>query len=106
MVQDYFWKNVFLTHFGPIFGFETAIFKAFWAFPWPKARQHGPKSGQKHLFEHRKWSRNTFRKNVFFRPGNPGGLIVGLNHFSPKIAPKPGQSAPTKGNNGYTTSAA
>ena len=51
--------------------------KAFWDFPWPKTRHHGLKTGQKHVFEHPKWSGNNFGKNDFFRPGDPGGPTVG-----------------------------
>ena len=40
-------------------------------------RHHGLKTGQKHLFERPKWSRNNFGKNHFFRPRAPGGPTVG-----------------------------
>ena len=63
----------FLTIVGP----KRPIFKAFWDFPWPKTRHHGLKTALKHLFEHPKWSRNNFGKNLFFRPGDPGAPTVG-----------------------------
>ena len=53
------------------------MFKAFWDFPWPKTRPHRLKAAKKHLFEHTKWSGNNFGKNLFFRPGDPGGPTVG-----------------------------
>ena len=34
----------------------------------PPRIQNGLK---KHLFEHPKWSRNNFEKNLFFAPGTP-----------------------------------
>ena len=35
-------------------------FKTFWVLAWAKMRHHGLNMGQKHLFEHLKWSRITF----------------------------------------------
>ena len=66
-------ENAFLTHFSPNLVPKRPVFKAFWEFPWPKSRHQGLKTGQKHLFEHPKWSRNNFGKKDFFRPGGPGG---------------------------------
>ena len=66
-------------HFGIFRGSKPPIFKAFWDFLWPKTRHHGLKTGQKHLLEHPKWSRNNFGKMYFFRPRDPGGPTVGLN---------------------------
>ena len=39
-------------------------------------------------------------------PPKSAQLWAKNSHFSPKVAPKPGQNAQTKGNGGYTTRAA
>ena len=57
--------------FDPFFVPKRPLFKAYWDFPWPKTRHHGLKTGQKHLFEDPKWSRNNFETNYFFAPGTP-----------------------------------
>ena len=48
MVQDHFLKNVFLTHFGPIFGLETAHFQSILGFSMahnaPPQAQNGLKT--------------------------------------------------------------
>ena len=80
MVQDHFWNSAFLTHFRPIFGLETAHFQGILGFLRPKTRHHGLKTGQKHFFEHPKWSRNNFEKNHFFRTEHPGGPTIGPNY--------------------------
>ena len=49
---------------------KRPIFKSVWDFPWAKMRHHGLKTGQKHLCEHPKWSRNNLGKNLFFHPGH------------------------------------
>ena len=78
MVHDHFWKSAILTFFfHPFLVAKQPIFKAFWDFPWPKTRHQSLKTGQKHLFEHPKWSRNNFGKNHLFRPGDLGGPTFG-----------------------------
>ena len=41
MVQDHFWKNVFLTNFSP----KTTPFQGILGFPWAKTRPNGLKMG-------------------------------------------------------------
>ena len=72
-----FRKTRFSPIFEPFLVPKRPIFKAFLYVPWPKTRHHGLKTGQKHLFEHPKWSRNNFEKNPFFVPGDTGGPTSG-----------------------------
>ena len=66
-------KYIFDPLFDPFLVPKRSIFKAFWVFQWAKTGDHGLKIGQKHLFEHAKWSMNNSGKNVLFRPEDPGG---------------------------------
>ena len=56
MVHNLFWRNTILSYFGP---------------------QNGPLSRRFGMFEHSKWSKNKFVKNLFFRPGDRGAPTVG-----------------------------
>ena len=57
-----FGKTRFLTHFWS----QNSPFSIFfWEFWNVKMGHHGLKTGQKHLFEHSKWSRKIFRKKSF-----------------------------------------
>ena len=41
MVRGHFWENTFLNHFfNPFLVLKRPLFKAFWNFPWAKARHH------------------------------------------------------------------
>ena len=85
MVYHHFWKNVFLTHFSPIFGLETAHFQGILGFSMAQNAPPRAQNGLKNLFEHPKWPRNNFEKNNFFRLGNHGGHTVGPNRVPPVL---------------------
>ena len=47
---------------------KYSIFKELGHLPRAKPRHHGLKTGQNHLFEDPKWSRNNFGKDPLFKP--------------------------------------
>ena len=67
MVQDQFWKNTVLAHFGPIFAPKTALFNAFRIFHGPKPVPMGSE-----------WAKNTC-------------LMVQENHLAEVVRSKPGR---------------
>ena len=77
MVQDHFWKNVFLTHFRPILGPKTAHFQGILGFSMAQNAPPPAQNGLKTLVRATKWSEKIFEKKSFFRPGDPGGPTMG-----------------------------
>ena len=54
---------------------KIALYKPFWEIAWANMRQKWVKISLNHLFEHLKWCRNNFGKNLF-------GLIL-----DPQVTP-------------------
>ena len=83
MVEDDFWKTVFLYPFSTHFWSQNNPFiKVFCDFSWATT---GSKRAKIHLFEHPMWARKSFRKNDFFRPADAGGPTVGPNRARPGL---------------------
>ena len=103
MVEDHFLEkpvfDPFLTHFLVP---KSPFSRLLGTFHGPKRCHHGLKMGQKHLFEHPKWSRIAFEKNVFLTHFGP---IFGLEtaHFQGILAFSMAENVSPRAQNGLKT---